>query len=677
MDRPSKNILEEKKKKFLVEVDTSADYLGVKVNEVKFWEVYDSSHFRDGERAHIHLDEKKICIAESELKKMTFDEIRETANHEVSHLKHAGHDTDFQETLEQTNAGDWLPPSGVMHINGNNRRRVEDYKPEKEKNGKPSCGECSNKKDIILCDYCGRYFCSKHKNPRMPYIGQYTDLERDDTPNSHPCLGYAKYKKEEKEKQDEEYRQTLDKMCRRKNSFFESGNKTNYSHYKNNAPQRSYENNEEEFDELPGKPEIRSRAEGKFCKKCKETVYNCNVHLNTSNPKTHGFYDYYCKNCNKYLRRKDIEIPKNKKENKKMIGWIIFIIILAIIGILIYINLPKIYYSLAGNPNFGGIINNPLENKEISDFMFNKLNNYRVSKQVSSLSYDKGAYNLAIFASKYYNEKKLMLSESGLALTVPKYKINDVRILYLTATTMDLGRIQLEVWEQNEIISGLLINKNYSLGSIGCFKEICAVVFANDLIILQAREKIVSKNDTSTIATDLNGAVDSLVSKLGSIFSSETGEKIKEVSSGAFEDIKDTVTVPERDYDFIENRIFELVNEERNRQGASALRSNVNLNSYARSWSEKMISENFFEHSNLNFAYYSIAGENIAETPIHYNVVGCGSTYSNEAMAQCFVTGWIESPGHHKNMISRSFSMTGVGIACDSSKCRATQVFSG
>lgn len=90
-----------------------------------------------------------------------------------------------------------------------------------------------------------------------------------------------------------------------------------------------------------------------------------------------------------------------------------------------------------------------------------------------------------------------------------------------------------------------------------------------------------------------------------------------------------------------------------------------------------MISQNFFEHSSLNFFYPSTAGENIGETPIHYNVVGCGSTYGNSQMAECFVSGWIGSPGHHENMISSSFSMTGIGVSCDSSKCRATQVFSG
>jgi len=132
-----------------------------------------------------------------------------------------------------------------------------------------------------------------------------------------------------------------------------------------------------------------------------------------------------------------------------------------------------------------------------------------------------------------------------------------------------------------------------------------------------------------------------------------------------------------RDIDLIEQKILVLVNEERQNYGARTLTSKSHLNSFARSWSDKMISENFFEHSNLNFAYPSIAGENIGETPIHYNVEGCGSTYSNNQMAKCFVDGWIGSSGHHENMIDKRFSMSGIGVSCDSSKCRATQVFSG
>ena len=141
--------------------------------------------------------------------------------------------------------------------------------------------------------------------------------------------------------------------------------------------------------------------------------------------------------------------------------------------------------------------------------------------------------------------------------------------------------------------------------------------------------------------------------------------------------IKQGVNSEERDMASIEEKIFLLVNEERARQGAGQLKSQSHLNSFARAWSEKMIKEDFFEHSNLNFAFPSTAGENIGETPIHYNVVGCGPTYSNNALAECFVSGWIESPGHHENMISREFYMTGIGVSCSGSTCRATQVFAG
>ncbi len=132
-----------------------------------------------------------------------------------------------------------------------------------------------------------------------------------------------------------------------------------------------------------------------------------------------------------------------------------------------------------------------------------------------------------------------------------------------------------------------------------------------------------------------------------------------------------------RDVGIIEQEILVLINEERQIYGAQTLTSKSELNNYARVWSDKMISQGFFEHSDLNYYYPSIAGENIGETPIHYNVEGCGSTYRNDEMAECFVSGWIGSPGHHENMIDKRFSMTGIGVSCDSSKCRATQVFSG
>jgi len=157
-----------------------------------------------------------------------------------------------------------------------------------------------------------------------------------------------------------------------------------------------------------------------------------------------------------------------------------------------------------------------------------------------------------------------------------------------------------------------------------------------------------------------------------SLFSNTDNSEGSSSSSGGglISDIKNIVTVPERDYFIVEARIFSLVNEERGNYGARSLNPDNNLNNLARKWSEKMINENFFEHSHYN------VGENIGEVPLHYNVVGCGSTYSNDDLAECFVKGWIESSGHHQNMIDKSYSITGIGVACDNSKCRATQMFS-
>ncbi len=119
----------------------------------------------------------------------------------------------------------------------------------------------------------------------------------------------------------------------------------------------------------------------------------------------------------------------------------------------------------------------------------------------------------------------------------------------------------------------------------------------------------------------------------------------------------------------IEKKILELVNEERARNGVRALTSNSKLNNLARQHSDKMMNENFFEHSGDN------VGENIGETPIHYAVIGCGATYTDNAIASCMVNGWIGSPGHHQNMIDVTYGITGVGVSCDISKCRGTQNF--
>jgi uncharacterized membrane protein YvlD (DUF360 family) len=162
---------------------------------------------------------------------------------------------------------------------------------------------------------------------------------------------------------------------------------------------------------------------------------------------------------------------------------------------------------------------------------------------------------------------------------------------------------------------------------------------------------------------------------LGLIFPNNVSKKndaLKNIRSGALPNIFNEIGNffdTEVNYTFVENEIFILVNNERKNNGINSLVSSEELNQFARKHSTNMVSQNSFQHSNANI------GENIGEVPIHSNVIGCGSTYSDKALAECFVKGWIKSPGHHENMINDGYSISGVGVACDNSKCRATQVF--
>ena len=128
------------------------------------------------------------------------------------------------------------------------------------------------------------------------------------------------------------------------------------------------------------------------------------------------------------------------------------------------------------------------------------------------------------------------------------------------------------------------------------------------------------------------------------------------------------------DEQLIEQMIFTLTNEWRAENRKQPLKWRDNTADIARAWSERMLEEGFFEH-NIRQARDLGFGENIAMTPLATNVIGCGNTLSNKAMADCFMTGWINSPGHNENLLYRRYTRIGVGVSCDTQRCYATQNF--
>jgi uncharacterized YkwD family protein/spore coat assembly protein SafA len=128
------------------------------------------------------------------------------------------------------------------------------------------------------------------------------------------------------------------------------------------------------------------------------------------------------------------------------------------------------------------------------------------------------------------------------------------------------------------------------------------------------------------------------------------GQKINVPNSGNVEQPGSTTN--------IENKVVELVNIERSKNGLPPLKSNAQLANVARLKSQDMLNKGYFSHTSPTYGSpfkmmedfgirYSAAGENIA---------------MGQPTAEQVMNAWMNSPGHRSNILSRSFSEIGVGF---------------
>lgn len=146
----------------------------------------------------------------------------------------------------------------------------------------------------------------------------------------------------------------------------------------------------------------------------------------------------------------------------------------------------------------------------------------------------------------------------------------------------------------------------------------------------------------------------------------------------------------------IEQAILTYTNQERGRNGLSALTWDSALATVARDHSKDMARNDFFSHENpagedptaraemhgyptrksIGGGSYMIGiGENIGKMPTG-NVVGHGYV-SNDAksVAQALVEDWMNSPGHRQNILNSGYDRLGVGVAYDGTYYYSTQDF--
>lgn len=130
---------------------------------------------------------------------------------------------------------------------------------------------------------------------------------------------------------------------------------------------------------------------------------------------------------------------------------------------------------------------------------------------------------------------------------------------------------------------------------------------------------------------------------------------------------------------YVEQLIFEKVNQEREKAGLSPFENNQIMSQYARTKSQDMGERNYFAHENpegdLVSAFmqqdgitYQAWGENIA-------YIGGDMNESLEALAEQFMSNWMNSSGHRANILSTNFSSIGIGVYRCGDKVYATQEF--
>ena len=148
------------------------------------------------------------------------------------------------------------------------------------------------------------------------------------------------------------------------------------------------------------------------------------------------------------------------------------------------------------------------------------------------------------------------------------------------------------------------------------------------------------------------------------------------------------------DTEEISQLIFEKTNALRLAKGKTPFKPLDSLNRLAQYHSDNMVAKAFYSHIDpeglnpvsraeklgiqawrrVGNTFIGIA-ENIAQVPWFENVSTCGDTRSGEALADCMVEGWKNSPPHYKNIMG-DYVYLGVGIQFDQNKLGfGTQVF--
>lgn len=127
----------------------------------------------------------------------------------------------------------------------------------------------------------------------------------------------------------------------------------------------------------------------------------------------------------------------------------------------------------------------------------------------------------------------------------------------------------------------------------------------------------------------------------------------------------------------VEQSIFQIVNQERAKNGLQALTYNTTMEKYARMKSKDMGDNNYFDHYDLsgNLMTAKMKADGVTYSSWGENIAYIGGSVDASTLGTQFMTNWMNSPGHRANILSTNYSSIGVGVYKIGSKYYATQEF--
>lgn len=109
----------------------------------------------------------------------------------------------------------------------------------------------------------------------------------------------------------------------------------------------------------------------------------------------------------------------------------------------------------------------------------------------------------------------------------------------------------------------------------------------------------------------------------------------------------------------LQNQVLKLVNIERKKEGLEPLKIDKKLTSVAQVKSDEMEKKGYFNHKSPK---YGTPFQMMDKFGIKYMVAAENIAYGQETPEKV-VKGWMESPGHRKNILNSRFHEIGIGIS--------------